>query len=115
VVAKRDSFRDLCFNVVLDSPSGSTPPGLTVPPGYGLEFASVGPASPCPVRASIPVHATGVTGSVTAIDFVGGGSSTTPAHVNVDLTLTFAPNDAGAPANETLAAQNVEVQTACQQ
>jgi hypothetical protein len=115
VIAKRDTSLDLCFNVVLDSPAtGSVPPGLTLPSGFNLEFASVGPGYPCPVRGPAGTYASVVTGSVIAVDFVSGGSGF-PAHVNADLSLSFAPNDAGAPGTVTFAAQDLDVRTACQQ
>jgi hypothetical protein len=115
VIAKRDPGLDLCFNVVLASPSsGPGTAGLTLPPGFSLESAAVGPGYPCPVRSSMGTRAGAVTGSVTAVDFVAGGS-TFPAHVNADLSLSFAPNDAGAPGTVTFAAQDLDVRTACQQ
>ena len=49
VVAKRDTSRNMCVNVVFVEP-GTAPTGLTLPSGYGLESVSVGPASACPTR-----------------------------------------------------------------
>jgi hypothetical protein len=112
VIAKRDVDRDLCFNVVLSS-SGTATPGLSTPPGFGLEYASVGPAFPCPIRASSTmVRASQVVGSIDQTS--GGGVAGSPSRVSIDVTLSFAPNDAGAPASETLIAQNVDVQPSCQ-
>jgi hypothetical protein len=109
VIAKRDIDRDFCFNVVLSS-SSTAPPGLSTPPGFGLEYASAGPAFPCPIRSSpTMVRASQVIGSV---DQVNGGGI--PSRVNIDVTLAFSPNDAGAPSGETLIAQNVDVQPSCQ-
>jgi hypothetical protein len=55
------------------------------------------------------VRASQVLGSV---DQVSGGGF--PSRVNIDVTLAFPLNDAGAPASETLTAQNVDVQPSCQ-
>jgi hypothetical protein len=109
VVSKRDTARDLCLNVVLDSP-GQSPQGLTLPSGFGLESASSGPATPCPTRAA-GVRTSQVTGSV---DPASTGATGYPTHVNVDLTVVFSPSDAGAPTSESLSAQNVDVQPGCQ-
>ena len=49
VVAKRDTSRNLCVNVVFVGP-GTPPTGLTLPSSYGLESVSVGAASACPTR-----------------------------------------------------------------
>ena len=48
VVAKRDTSRNLCVNVVLIQSAMSPPAGLTLPGGFVLDSASVGPASACP-------------------------------------------------------------------
>jgi len=53
-----------------------------------------------------------VTGTVTAVDFLAGNSSF-PAHVNADLTLSFAPSDAGIPTTEPVLGQNVDVEQGC--
>jgi hypothetical protein len=110
VVAKRDLARDLCFNVVLDSPGQPPPAGLTLPPGFGLERAGSGPAILCPSRGAVAVAAASVNG---AISVAGGDGSVIPTYVNVAVTLTFAANDAGAPATESLSAQAVGVLPAC--
>jgi hypothetical protein len=109
VIGKRDTARDLCFNLVLDSPGQAPAAGLTLPPGFGLEHASVGPSSPCPTRFA-QLQANQVTGNV---DLGGGGSGGLPSRVTVDVTLAFPSNDAGAPTSERLAAQNVDVQMSC--
>jgi hypothetical protein len=115
VIAKRDTSLDLCFNVVLDSPTtGPVPQGLTLPSGFNLEYASVGPGYPCPVRSASGTRTSAVTGSVTVVDFVAGSSSF-PAHVNADLSLSFPANDAGAPATVTIVAQDLDVQPTCLQ
>ena len=49
VVAKRDTSRNLCVNVVFGQ--GPAPAGLTLPTSYGLESVSVGTASACPTRS----------------------------------------------------------------
>ena len=83
VVAKRDTSRDMCVNVVLVAPQ--TPPaGLTLPPNYGLEYVSVGPASACPTRTPQPMQGGPVTGTVQALT-----GTSTEAFVNVDLVVTL--------------------------
>ena len=59
----RDTARNLCFNVVLDGP-GQAPAGLITPPNYGLEWATMGPASSCPTRAPLAARTNQVTGTV---------------------------------------------------
>jgi len=113
VVAKHDTVQDICFNVVLQYPTNATsPPGLTLPPGFGFESATAGPSYACPSRNAPGTHAVSVTGTVTAVDFLAGNSSF-PAHVNADLTLSFAPSDAGIPTTEPVLGQNVDVEQGC--
>ncbi len=84
VVAKRDTSRNLCVNVVLGSPQ-TAPAGLMLPPSYGLESASVGPASACPTRTVQPTVGGPVTGTVEDLTT----TSTSPQFVNVDLIVTL--------------------------
>jgi hypothetical protein len=111
VVSKRDTARDLCFNVVLRGP-GTAPADLTLPANYGLEWGTAGPAAACPARGaplSVP-RASSVTGSVTAV-FMSGTAA--PESATIDVTMTFGANDAGAPPSERLTANNVDVTPAC--
>jgi hypothetical protein len=111
VIAKRDVVRDLCFNVVLSYP-GQQRQELALPTGFGVEFISVGAASRCPTRVPSSLRASLAVGSIQQAS--GGGIAGHPTRVNVDVTLTFPANDAGAPSSELLRAQNVDVQPACQ-
>ncbi|HLK89139.1 MAG TPA: hypothetical protein VKZ18_04540 [Polyangia bacterium] len=106
VIAKRDTARNLCFNVVLDAP-GTVPAGLTLPANLGLEWASVGPASACPTRVPSSARAT-ATGQVTQM----AGGLGTPTALDVDVTLDFAAD--AAPSSEALSAHAVDVTPACQ-
>jgi len=84
VVAKRDVSRNMCVNVVLGSPQTASP-GLMLPPSYGLESASVGPASACPTRTPQPIVGGPVTGKVEEVTT----TTTTPQLVNVDVIVTL--------------------------
>ena len=64
VVAKRDTSRNLCVNVVLRRGRRTAPAGLTLPPQLRLERVTVGPASQCPTNAVIGTVAGPVTGTV---------------------------------------------------
>jgi hypothetical protein len=107
VVGKRDSARNLCFNLVLSDP-GTTKAGLTLPSRLGLESASVGPAATCPARTRGSVVASQVTGTVTGSPGTGG----LPTSFGVDVTLTF-PADAAAPMTERLVVDAVDLQAPC--
>jgi hypothetical protein len=109
VVSKRDTGRNLCFNLVLFDAPGSAQPDLALPANFRLEGASAGPASACPSRVAQAVPATQITGAVSQV----AGGLGTPTSVSVDVTLSFAPNDAGAPPAERLSAGYVDVQSAC--
>ena len=84
VVAKRDTSRNLCVNVVLVAPQ-APPAGLTLPANYGLQSASVGPASACPTLTVQPTQGGPVTGKVEDLTT----TPTIPATVNVDLIVTL--------------------------
>jgi hypothetical protein len=101
VVAKRDTSRNICVNVVFVGP-GTPPAGLTLPSSYGLESVSVGAASACPTRQVLSTGAGPVTGTAT---WAPSGS---PATADVDLLVTLPGND------EALIARNVDVSPACQ-
>jgi len=112
VVSKRDTARDLCFNVVLFDNSGTPTAGLTSPQNFRLEWASVGPASACPSRFPQSTSATQTTGTITQT----AGAPGVPQAVDVDVMMSFgAGNDAGAPATEVLRARGVGVAIACPQ
>ena len=108
VIAKRDIPRGLCFNLVLTGPGPATP-GLTVPPGYGLDYASAGPSSACPSLGFSSPRATQVTGIVEGRD----GGTLQVRRVNVHVTMSFPANDAGVPATELLEAEDVDVDREC--
>ena len=107
VIAKSDAVRDLCFTLVLASP-GQMKPGLAVPPNFGFERASGGAGTAsCGARFGTGAFTDQVTGTVERLD---GG----PTRLNVDVTMAFAANDAGAPATERLIVQNLDVSSICQ-
>jgi hypothetical protein len=102
VIAKRDTPRNLCVVLVLDSP-GSNPFNLTLPANWGMEFAFAMPAQPnCLLRfpPSGSVAASGGMGTVAL-------PPTPQPTANFDVTLTFPPADAGAGASERLMATGV--------
>ena len=110
VVAKRDTARNLCFNLALvESPSMQPPPGLTLPSPYAVQSAAVGPASACPTMGALPTKASEVVGSVSIVpqgtDTWGGA--------DVDVTMSFGSNDAGAPPSEQLSARGVDLRHSC--
>ena len=110
VIAKRDTDRDLCFNVVLDSPGTAPPRDSRCHPDSGSSMRRRGP--PPLSDAIVVLDAAREPGDRQRRPRVsGGGVAGIPSHVNIDVTLAFPANDAGAPASETLAAQNVDVQT----
>lgn len=69
-------------------------------------------ALPGALSLAAPVAAASVSGSIAAAGGADAGPAG-PSRVTVDVTLTFAANDAGAPASETLAAPDVDVTAAC--
>lgn len=85
VVAKRDSSRNICVNVVLINGTMDASAGLTAPPGFRLDSATVGPASACPTMGRLATEGGPVTGSVEDLTT----TSTSPALVNVDLIVTL--------------------------
>jgi hypothetical protein len=103
---------DLCFSVVVSAPGQAATAGLTLPAGFALDRAGAGPAALCPSRGNALVPASSVTGTITAADGAAGVAGR-PSRFNVDVTLTFAANDAGAPASERLSAQAVDVVGGC--
>ena len=84
VVAKRDTSRNMCVNVVLIN-GAPAPAGLTLPPNYTLDSATVGPASACPTLTPQPTVGGPVTGKVEALTSTG----TSPQFVDVDLIVTL--------------------------
>ena len=110
VVAKRDTARNLCFNLALvESPTGQPPPGLTLPQPYAVQSVGVGPASACPTMGALPTLASQVVGSVS---FVTLGADTWGG-ADVDVTMSFGSNDAGAPPSEQLSARGVDLRQSC--
>ena len=103
VVAKRDTSRDLCVNVVLIDGTTPAPAGLTLPPTFTLDSATVGTASACPTMARLPTVGGPVTGSVVSTS--DGGSL--PSTVDVDLHVTLPGND------EAIIARGVNVAAGC--
>jgi hypothetical protein len=96
----------LCYDLVLWSATQAPPAGLTLPQGWTVMTAQ---ARPC--AASAPTAtATSVTGSVSWDPQL---AFNLPPVVNLNVVLTFAANDAGVPATETLAAQFVDIQPSC--
>ena len=105
-IVKHDTTRDLCFNLVLVSPPiEAVPPGLTLPPRFGLDGANEGPGPFCPAQGGMETLATQVSGTVEA-----GDAGLRVTHVDVDVTLAFPTNDAGVPATERLQVHGLEVQ-----
>jgi hypothetical protein len=112
VVSKRDTARNLCFNVVLYDSPGTPTAGLTSPQNFRLEWASAGPASACPARFPQLASATQTVGTITQT----AGGVGVPQTVDVNVTMSFgAGNDAGAPTAELLSATGIDVRPACQQ
>ena len=103
VVAKRDTSRDICVNVVLIDGTTPAPAGLTLPPSFTLDSATVGPASACPTMARLPTVGGPVTGSVVS---TSPGTSL-PSTVDVDIHVTLPGND------EAIIARGVNVAGAC--
>ena len=87
---------------MLVAPSTPTS-GLTLPANYGLQSASVGPASACPTFALQPTQGGPVTGRVEDLTTV----PTIPAAVNVDLVVTLPGFD------EAIITSNLDVSGAC--
>ena len=100
VVAKRDTSRNLCVNVVFGLGQASTE--LTLPLGFFLESASTGPASPCPTRSVLATVGGPVTGTATWTS--SGG---VPSMADVDLVVTLPGND------EALIARGVNAMPGC--
>ena len=100
VVAKRDTSRNQCVNVVFVGP-GTAPPGLTLPNNYGVESVSVGAASACPTRQVLSTGAGPVTGTATWMNLGN------PTSADVDLVVTLPGND------EALIARGIDVSPAC--
>jgi hypothetical protein len=97
VIAKRDTQRNLCVVLVLDAP-GTNPFNLNLPQTWGMEFAFEMPAlADCRLRVPPPaaVAASGGTGFVAL-------PATPQATVDIDVTLTFPPADAGVGTSERL-------------
>ena len=113
VVSKRDTAANQCLSIALveDGAPAQPTPGLALPAGWQLERVTAGPASSCPMRNGTPV-AGQVTGTVSWAD-LRPGSSSYPASANVDVTLTFPANDAGASPMERIEGQNVDVLPSC--
>ena len=114
VIAKRDTARDLCFNVILKHPGTAATSGLTVPANWDVEASQVTGASQCPsldVSMATPVNKT--VGTISWADFASG-SSTYPAHARIDAAVAFVPKSGGVSANEKLSASSVDVRAACQ-
>jgi hypothetical protein len=110
VVAKRDTARNLCFNLALVQSTSMQPPaGLSLPPYYVVQSATVGPASACPTMGALPTPATQVVGSVA---LVSQGVDPSGA-ADVDVTMTFGSNDAGVPPSEQLSARGVSILQSC--
>lgn len=105
-VSKVVSAIGLCLDVNIWLTTKPPPAGLTFPKDWSLMGAV---ARPCTGTGPTtePSTITGSVGWTPQIAF------NLPPVVNVDITLTFAPSDAGIPASETLNAQNVDIRTAC--
>jgi hypothetical protein len=99
VVAKRDTSRNQCVNVVFSN--GTAPAGLTLPTGYGLESVSVVLPSECPTRRLPSAGAGPVTGTATWAPLGN------PSTADVDVVVTLPGND------EALIASGVDVNGGC--
>jgi hypothetical protein len=95
-----------CFDINLWSTMQAEPAGLTLPDGWSIMSAGMGPCS----ASAVSVSATSITGTVTWDPQIGFNL---PPVVNVNLMLAFGANDAGVPATEALSAQFVDVRTSC--
>ncbi len=104
VVAKRDTSRDMCVNVVLVAPQ-APPAGLMLPLNYGLEYVSVGPASACPTLTPQPTQGGPVTGFVDT----SGSPPIPPPFLNVDLIVTLPGAD------EAIITSPLNISTMCNQ
>jgi hypothetical protein len=107
VVAKRDAQRNLCVVFVLGAPGN--PFNLTLPANTGMESAFAMPAIPdCRIRfpPTGAVEASGGTGSMAL-------PPTPQPTVQIDMTLTFPANDAGAAASERLMASGFIAPAGC--
>jgi hypothetical protein len=112
VVAKRDLDRDLCINLVLQSPPPGTQSGsVLLPSGYGLDQAVAGPGAACPSRFPSGLRASQVSGSVKAVGGTNGGGWLT--HVDVDIMLTWPGTDGGPLPPESISVANLDVQGMC--
>ncbi|HEY7372137.1 MAG TPA: hypothetical protein VIF57_08275 [Polyangia bacterium] len=97
-----------CFDLTLWSSAQAAPAGLTLPQGWSV---MTGTARPCAGDASAPTAtATAISGSVSWDPQFGFNL---PAVVNLNVTLTFATNDAGVPATVAMNAQLVDIRTSC--
>ena len=101
VVAKRDTSRNLCVNVVFVAPRTPSA-GLTLPSNYGLESVGVVLPSECPTRNVPSAAADSVMGTA------AWTNSASPSTADVDLVVTLPGND------EALIARNVDISPACQ-
>jgi hypothetical protein len=109
VIAKRDTARDLCVVLVLDSP-GSNPFNLTLPQNTGMEFAYAMPAqADCRQRIPPTGAASAVAGTGSVVSF-----PTPQPTYSVDVTFTFQPNASiGVGASERLMVNNVLAGLGC--
>ena len=103
VVAKRDTSRDLCVNVVLIDGTTPAPAGLTLPRSFTLDSATVGPASACPTMGRLATVGGPVTGSVVSTS----DASSLPSAVDVDIHVTLPGYD------EAIITRNLDVTRGC--
>jgi hypothetical protein len=114
IISKCDADRSLVFLLGLAlGPSEPVPPGLTLPGDWKLSLANAGDnMRSCPTQTygCVRAVATGTVdwpnSKITPYDI--------PSKVNLDVTLSFEPNDAGVPASEPITAQNVDVSRSCE-
>jgi hypothetical protein len=108
VIGRLDVEEDDCTVLILSVP-GSDPFGVTLPTNWGVEnafrFSSASGDCPLPtvVLPSGAVAATSGSGVVT----------TTGGMLDVDVTLTFPPGDAGAPPMVHLEADDLDTSMSC--
>ena len=108
VVAKRDPQQNLCVVLVLGQ-GAPNPFNLTLPQGWGMEYAFAMPAmSDCRLRFPPSSSPEAAVGSGT----VALPPTPTPT-VDIDVTLTFPPTDADFSGSERLMATGVVAPLGC--
>jgi hypothetical protein len=108
IIGRFDVEQDDCTVLMLDVP-GSDPFGITLPAGWGVENAfRLSPASGDCLRPTVVLP----NGAVVATSGSGVVTSSR-SMLDVDVTLTFPPSDAGAPLMVRLETVDLDVSRSC--